>query len=623
MKSTQLRLRRFGAVVVNLKAVGCVKQCIAWVVGLMMMTLSARAQTGIGAPALAPCDAVVQAFMTKWDIPGASVAISKDGRLVYERGFGYANLARTVPMQPAHLLRVASISKPVTAVAIMKLAEEGRLTLNHRVFGPDGYLRGAYYNGVIQDSRIYDITVRQLLEHTAGWNRNAGVDDLSSSDPIDFPLYVTKAMQSSNPVADSTLVRFVLSRGLNFTPGSRFAYSNMGYLILGKIIEQVTGQRYASWVQQHILAPAGVREAHLGRTLLADKREREAEYFSKTTRESCYGTGQKVPMPYGGWNLEAMHAHGGWLFSARDLVRLTLAVDGSPTRPDVLTAATIDTMITSDEPNRRYAKGWLVNKDRSTWWHTGSLDGTASCVVRTASGYCWAILLNSRAVPNRFWHDLEELGWDCVRAAAGRWPAHDLFAPEQNASHLQAQLLGPTTARLRWHNGNGTARLLVLQEKAPLTDFPLDGTNYVADASFGRGATLGQGAVVAAGPDSSITVRNLEPGRTYYARVVEYRQGTATGEQPVYALDGNPELEFRTPALPQVVARRAKAPRSATTAGRRKRAPKTTAKAPVRAAAPAPAVAPPADSKAAAAKPAGGPPSYWARLLSASREWLR
>lgn len=590
----------------------------------MLMALPGQAQTGVAAPPLVPCDAVVKAFMDRWDIPGASVAISKDGRLVYERGFGYANLARTEPMQPAHLLRVASISKPVTAIAIMKLAEEGRLTLNHRVFGPGGYLPGAYYNEVVRDPRIYDITVRQLLEHTAGWNRNAAVDDQPSSDPIDFPLYVARAMQTSNPVADSTLVRFVLSRGLNFAPGSRFAYSNMGYLILGKLIEQLTGQSYGSWVEQHILAPAGVREAHLGRNLLADKQEREAEYFSKSTRESCYGTGQKVPMPYGAWNLEAMHAHGGWLFSARDLVRLTLAVDGRPSRPDVLTAATIDTMVTSDEPNRRYAKGWLVNKDRSTWWHTGSLDGTASCVVRTASGYCWAILLNGRALPNRFWHDLEELGWDCLRAADGQWPAYDLFAPEQNASRLQVQLLGPTAARLRWHNGNGTARLLVLQPQTPLTSLPQDGTNYVADASFGHGATLGQGAVVAAGPDSAVTVRDLEPGRTYYARVVEYRQDATSGEQPVYALDGNPVLAFRTPALPPVVARRSKQPRH-TASTRRKHTSKSASIARSARSAPtpkrptAPAAAPVSTSPTATS----AAPSYLARLLAAGRELLR
>ncbi|OON71088.1 serine hydrolase domain-containing protein [Hymenobacter sp. CRA2] len=583
----------------------------------MFSSLAAAAQTGIAEPSMAGCDAAVRQFMQRWKIPGASVAISHQGRLVYARGFGYADLARTEPMQPAHLLRVASVSKPVTAVAIMKLVEDGQLTLNHKVFGPSGYLHSAYFTDVIRDQRIYDITVQQLLEHTGGWNRNAGVDNFSSSDPIDFPLHVAKAMEASNPVADSVLVRFVLSRGLNFTPGSRFAYSNMGYLILGKVIEQVTGQPYASWVQAHILTPAGIQEAHLGHNLLADKLEREAEYFSADTRESCYGTGKRVAMPYGGWNLEAMNAHGGWLFSARDLVRLLLAVDGSPTRPDLLSATTLDTMATSDEPNKRYAKGWMVNKDRSNWWHTGSLDGSASCVVRTSAGYTWAIVLNGRAVPNRFWHDLEELGWDCVRQVS-QWPTYDLFPPEQNAAHLRMQPLGPTAARLSWTNGNGTDRLLILQEKAPVDDLPQDGTNYVAAANFGQGAMLGNASVVAAGPDSTATVRDLLPGHTYYARLVEYRQSDATGQHPVYALDGNPVLSFRMPAQPSAIARRSKTSRMPVATARRK-----TAK--------------PAARTATASKPRGGgsastsmkaqvpvpTASYWSRLWAAGRDLLK
>lgn len=534
------------------------------------LSLPVMAQTGVAEPALAGCDATIQQFMTRWDIPGASVAISKDGRLVYARAFGYADLARTELLRPAHLLRVASISKPVTALAIMKLAEDGYLSLNHRVFGPLGYLRSPYYTSVIQDRRIYDITVRQLLEHTAGWNRQLAVDDQPSSDPFDFPLHVAQAMHVPNPVADSTMLRYALSRGLNFAPGSRFAYSNVGYLVLGKLVEQLTGQPYASWVQQHLLAPAGVLEAHLGHTLRTDKQEREAEYFSAATAESCYGTGQRVPMPYGGWSLETMSAHGGWLFSARDLLRLVLAADGFGTRPDLLRPATIDTMTTSEEPNRRYAKGWLVNKDRSTWWHTGSLDGTASCVVRTAAGYTWAILLNRRATPNRFWRELEELGWDCLRASGGRWPAYDLFAPAQNASALQVQQLSPTSVRLRWHNGSGTARLLVLQPQTPVTALPLDGTNYVPDARYGQGATLGSGSVVAAGPDSVVTVTNLRPGQTYYARLIEFRQDETTGQHPVYTLDGNPMLLVRVPAASVAATRRpkGKATRPASTARR-------------------------------------------------------
>jgi hypothetical protein len=285
-----------------------------------------------------------------------------------------------------------------------------------------------------------------------------------------------------------------------------------------------------------------------------------------------------VSFPYGGWNLEAMNAHGGWLFSARDLVRLLLAVDGSPTRPDLLLPSTIDTMSTSDEPNRRYAKGWIVNKDRTTWWHTGSLDGSASCVVRTASGYTWAILLNSRATSNRFWHDLEELGWTCVKGTT-EWPAYDLFQPEQNAANLRMKPAGTDGVTFSWRNGNGSARLLVLQEQTAITALPQDGTNYVADAFFGHGATLGHGAVVAASSDSSVTVRNLKPGKTYFARVVEYHQNELTGQYPVYALDGNPTLQFALPQAP-LFARHPKASKPAVASAgkpRKKRLSPTTA----------------------------------------------
>ena len=518
------------------------KKLLALLLGIL--TLPAWAQTGIPSVETASCDAIVQKFVTRWEIPGASVAISRHGKLVYARGFGYADLARTQPMTPATLLRVASVSKPVTSIAIMKLVEDGQLDLQHKVFGPTGYLDDAYYTSVITDQRIYAITVRQLLEHTGGWNRDAGVDNHRGSDPIDFPLHVAQVMQVPNPVGDSTLVRYLLSRGLNFTPGTRFAYSNIGYLVLGKIIEKITEQPYEEWVRGHVLLPNGVQEAHLGHNLRASKLENEAEYFCSLTNKSCYGTGKRVPFAYGGANIEAMNAHGGWLFTARDLVRLLLAVDRSPTRPDILLPATIDTMTAPSEVTRRYAKGWMVNK-RGVWWHIGCLNGSTSMIARTPDGYTWAILLNSCPNTNRFWNDLEALGWDCVNRPTA-WPSHDLFSPEQNAVRLRLTRATSNSATLAWGNGNGTHRLVVVREGEPVNAFPLDGQLYAGGSVFSHGAALGQGNyVVAAGPDSAIQVTGLQPGRTYYARVIEYRLGEETNLLPVYTVDGSPALRFQ------------------------------------------------------------------------------
>jgi CubicO group peptidase (beta-lactamase class C family) len=564
-----------------------VKTLLALLLGLLTC-YPVFAQTGVASPELAPCDAVVQKFMERWKIPGASIAISRQGKLAYARGFGYADLEKTEPMTPAHLMRVASVSKPVTSIAIMKLMEEGRIELQHKAFGPEGYLNDPYYTDVVTDQRIYTITVQQLLEHTAGWNRNAGVDGFTSSDPIDFPLHVAQVMGVPNPVGDSTLVRYLLSKGLNFTPGSRFSYSNIGYLVLGKIIERITGQRYEAWVRQNVLEPNGILEAHLGHNLRTDKVEREAEYFCPITKVSCYGTGKRVSYAYGGANLEAMNAHGGWVFTARDLVRLMLTVDGSPTRPDILLPATLDTMTTPSEATRRYAKGWIVNNKKGVWWHTGCLNGSTSLVARTAEGYTWAILFNACPNTNRFWNDLEELGYDCVNSTT-TWPTHDLFAPDQNATKLHVATSNAAATTLAWAKGSGTHRLVVVREDEPVNAFPEDGIAYAGGRVFGHGDVLGKNnVIVSAGPDSVVQVSGLKPGHTYYARVMEYNLGEGTSQQPVYTLEGNPVLRFEVP-LPAPVAK-AKAKTSKAAVASKSRAKKPVPTAP--AAAPRKAAAP-------------------------------
>jgi CubicO group peptidase (beta-lactamase class C family) len=496
-----------------------------------LQCLTSAAQSGIAVPELAHCDESIQRFMRRWNLLGASVALSKDGKLVYDRAFGYANVARTVPLQPYHLLRVASISKPVTALAIMKLVEDGQLELAHKVFGPDGYLNSPAYTREMRDPRLYNITVQHLLEHTAGWDRSVGCDGYEGCDPINFPAHVAQVMHAANPVGDSTLIRYMLRQGLNFAPGARFAYSNVGYLVLGKVLEAVTHRRYEGWVREHLLLPSGIAEAHLGRNLPTARLERESNYLSRYRMRSCYNGSRQVPAAYGGFQLEAMNAHGGWLFSARDLVRLLVAADGFPSRPDVVSVATLRTMTTPSAATRWYAKGWMV--DGNTWWHTGELDGSASLVARTESGYTWAILLNTCNGSPQFWRELQALGWGWL-AGTKTWPSHDLFAPERNATRLQATAPDAAHTRLAWTNGTGTARLLLLRSDAPSTAFPVEGTTYPVASTLADG-TL----VVANGPDSTALLSRLNPQRTYYARVVEYRQDSTTGHRPVYTLDGN------------------------------------------------------------------------------------
>ena len=500
---------------------------------LSLLCLRSPAQTGIAVPELAHCDDLLRAFMQRWHVLGASVALAKDGKLVYERAFGYADVARTVPLQPYHLLRVASLSKSVTALAIMKLVEEGQLSLSHPVFGPAGYLRAPAYTNEIHDPRLYRVTVQQLLEHTGGWDRTIGCDGYGACDPIEFPTHVAAVMGVANPVGDSTLIRYLLRQGLHFEPGTRFAYSNVGYLVLGKVLEAVTKQPYETWVRQHVLLPSGVLEAHLAHNLPTARLERESDYLSQYQLPSCYAPTQQVPAAYGGYQVEAMNAHGGWVFSARDLVRLLLAADGFASRPDLLSAATLRSMTQPSAANAGYAKGWMVNG--RNWWHTGNLDGTASEAVRTADGYTWAILLNTSASSAQFMTELDALGWQWL-AGATRWPSHDLFAPAQAASALQVT----THSRLPYLTytaGTGTHRLVLLRANSPSTAFPLDGTAYPVRSVLADGSL-----VVANDTSTAAQFSHLDPQRTYYARVVEYRQDATTGQQPVYTLEDSPTV---------------------------------------------------------------------------------
>ncbi|MBO3269465.1 serine hydrolase [Hymenobacter defluvii] len=506
----------------------------------MLFSLRAGAQTGVAVPAFQPFDRAMQQFVQRWGIRGASVAFGAQGRVVYARAFGTSDAAGAQPMQPYHLLRVASVSKPITALAVMQLVEQGRLHLTDKVFGPQGYLQRSYYTEAIHDQRIYDITVQQLLEHTAGWDRDTDCDGQDGCDPIDFPVHVARTLHAPTPVADSTLIRFLLTRGLNTAPGTHYAYSNIGYLVLGKLLEAITGESYETWVRQQLLEPAGALEAHLGRNLPADKLEREVAYESRYQTEACDGSGRIVPAAYGGFNLEAMSAHGGWVCSARSLVQLLQTVEGRAGQPGLLTPATLATMAQPSAVNAHYGKGWMVNAAGHRW-HRGEMDGTGTYLVRTAGGFTWAILLNARPTSEMCWKELDQLGWVAVQRAASL-PAHDLRPPTRNASELTA-LPDSAGVMLRWQRGAGTRCLVLLQADQPIADFPLDGIRYTA-ATWGEGrATLGTGTyVVANAATDSVYVSHLDPRRRYYVRVVEYTEDASTGFQPMYVLDGNPTL---------------------------------------------------------------------------------
>jgi CubicO group peptidase (beta-lactamase class C family) len=416
--------------------------------------------------------------------------------------------------------------------------------LSDKVFGPGGILNADPYfaNANVTDTRVYNITIQNLLEHTAGWNRDLPMSPnplppypwgYGGSDPIDFPLHVTQTLGEPNPVTERALIKFLIQKGLNFTPGTAQNYSNVGYLVLGEVIERKTGLSYENYVKQNIFAPLGIYDIRLGKNRLEDKQEREVEYNSPFTTLSAYGTGQLLPWQYGGTNFEAMDAHGGWIATARDLVRLLTAVDGFPSRPDILSASTIQTMVTPSATNPGYAKGWIVNS-AGTWWHGGSLFGTQSVMVRTFNGQLtWAIIFNGRSLASSFNNAVYNLGWNCINSIT-TFPTHDLFdVPTQNASAMNFSNVTSNSISVNWTNGNGDGRVLIMRAGSAPNKFPLDGTEYTGSPEV----DLGDGnRVVYSGTGNSATVGNLNANTNYQFRLYEYKKNANTGNYALYQL---------------------------------------------------------------------------------------
>lgn len=340
----------------------------------------------------------VRDFMARFDVPGLSLAIVKDGKLIYAKGYGFADQLAGQFVDTASLFRIASLSKPITAVAIMKLVEEGKLSLNAKVFGA-GSILGTEYGTQPYQNNITNITVQHLLQHTAGgWANDA-------NDPM-----FTNASMTAQELISWTID----NRPLTNTPGTAYAYSNFGYNILGRVIEKVTGKTYEQYVTNDILKPVGITRMSIAGNTEANRKPGEVKYY-----------GQNGQNPYI-YNVSRMDAHGGWLATAKDLMRLMVAVDGFNTKPDILSGTSINTMTTGSSANATYAMGWMVNS-QNNWWHTGSLPGTATMMARSSTGYSWAILTNTRSMDANFGGEMDQLIWRAINNSTTQWPSQDLF----------------------------------------------------------------------------------------------------------------------------------------------------------------------------------------------------
>jgi N-acyl-D-amino-acid deacylase len=391
--------------------------------------------------ALAAYDTMMTAFMHEHRPPGAALAVTKDGRLVYARGFGQADVERREPVEPPSLFRIASISKPFTATAVLQLVQQGRLPLNAKILDVIK-LQPHLERGAHVDERVHAITVHQCLQHTAGWDRDKGFDPMSA----DAAEQIARALGIPLPIRPEHILRYTLGRRLDWDPGSKYVYSNFGYCVLGRVIEAASGLGYHEYVTQHVLRPLGITRMRLGKNLLADRAPGEVHYYDSQHRTgraiSGPHIGRPVPLPYGVECIETMDANGGWIASAIELVRFADAFNDAARSP-LLNESSVRTMLARPPgaPGLKqgrpapdyYGCGWSVRpearSDRYTKWHGGLLAGSSTLLVARADGLNWAILFNSDAAGAGT--EFGALIDGPLHQTADRittWPAEDLYA---------------------------------------------------------------------------------------------------------------------------------------------------------------------------------------------------
>lgn len=331
-------------------------------------------------------DAVVS-FMEQHGIHAASFALSYEDDLLWSQGYGTMERGGIAQVPPDSLFRLASISKPITAAAIYQLSNTGQLTLSDKVFclGDDRpstvsipftsrcHLDLEPPEGADVDSRLARIDIGHLLEHRAGWDRDVSRDWMFEE------IEIAQALEVQSPPSREQVARFMLGQPLDFDPGDRRAYSNLGYMLLGLIIERVTGQPYVDVVHDRVFlrADADEQDVHMGNTLPGNRDAREPDYHCFGETRNVFDPDRDACWPDGGFHVQGLHSAGGLIASAPTMAWFLdhYWLDGQPRLPG-----------TAEIDSRHY-------------WFFGSLPGTFTLARQLPDGLNMVLLLNQR------WHE--------------------------------------------------------------------------------------------------------------------------------------------------------------------------------------------------------------------------
>ncbi|MGR3810359.1 serine hydrolase domain-containing protein [Jiulongibacter sp. NS-SX5] len=314
-------------------------------------------------------DDLVAQLMNQYDLPGASLAIAKNEKLVYLKSYGLSNTSSGQAMMPDHIMRVASTTKPYTGMAIMKLKEQGKLTLEDKVFGDDALL-GKKYGTRAYSENLQNISVGQLLHNTTGAFVDANGYDM---------------INRNEQLSDAEYMNWMLDNSYSpHKPGEVYYYNNVNFFVASILIEELSGISYFDFVKQEILDPIGDQETRMG--INQNSYENEVNY---------YGQGNLTNNVYN-FNLERYKGAGAMLGNARSLLKFALAVDGKDARKELLSPALLNEFKTVTSLQENWGHGLGIWGQRTYMY--GALPGTRSgWLTEPSSGMSVALIFNGNA----------------------------------------------------------------------------------------------------------------------------------------------------------------------------------------------------------------------------------
>lgn len=371
---------------------------------------------------LAGLDKKIKKYIRDWHIKGASLAIVRNDSLVYAKGYGWADEELEIPMEPGHIMRVASVSKLITAAGIMVLQDQGKMNIKDKVFGPEGILNDEFFNNLTQcDTKFYDLTVEDIMRHRSRFY----------SDPVFRSIQVQEYMELDQPPTKKDYFTLVLRNGLRGEPGTATKYSNFGYIVLSEIIEKVSGMPYETFINEHVMRPAGCYDMHIGGIYYEDKRENEVRYYTNEGDgkyvQDIHNPDETVERCYGGSNITVLSGAGGWCSSPIELARFVSSINGIDGVSDIISKESFAQMTEYIDDNT-FSLGWNDTHPTKGWNRTGTLAGTSALIRHYPDGECWILVTNTSTYKGpKFTKITDALFSECRKLYSSKLPHCNLF----------------------------------------------------------------------------------------------------------------------------------------------------------------------------------------------------